>query len=122
MEISRGQIWWIDFLEPIGSGPGLRRPALIVQHNRLNATRLATVLVIPLTTNERWATARGNVLLPKGTAGLREASVVNVTQLNCVDRMMLEDFQGIVPLHFLAAVDDGLRMILDIECPQGALQ
>lgn len=117
MEIVRGQIWWVDFQEPIGSGPGDRRPALVVQSNRFNASRLATVLVIPLTTNERWAHAPGNLLLPKGTAGLTRASVVNVTQLSCIDRIQFEHLQGCLPSKLMDLVDDGLRSILDIECP-----
>jgi mRNA interferase MazF len=122
MEIERGQIWWTDFPEPVGSAPGMRRPALIVQHNRLNASRLATVLVIPLTTNVRWAAAPGNVLLPKGTAGLPRESVVNVSQLACVDRMLLESLQGTVPARIMNLVDDGLRLILDLQGPSGTLQ
>lgn len=27
----RGDIWWVDFGEPLGSEPGWRRPAVIVQ-------------------------------------------------------------------------------------------
>lgn len=122
MEVIRGQIWWVDFEEPTGSDPGYRRPVLIVQHNRYNASRLATVLVLPLTSNARWANARGNVLLPAGTSGLPQASVVNVTQLTCIDRRLLEEHQGQIPARYMMQIDEGLRAILDIECPPGTLQ
>lgn len=32
----RGDIWWVDFGEPLGSEPGWRRPAVIVQDNDFN--------------------------------------------------------------------------------------
>jgi len=31
MVIAQGEIWWADLPAPTGSGPGLRRPVLIVQ-------------------------------------------------------------------------------------------
>jgi mRNA interferase MazF len=88
----------------------MRRPALIVPHIRLNASKLATVLVIPLTTNVR------------RTAGLPRESVVNVSQLACVDRMLLESLQGTVPARIMNLVDDGLRLILDLQNSSGTLQ
>ena len=122
MEISRGQIWWADFGEPLGSGPGFRRPALVVQLNRINVTQIATVLVVPLTSNIRWANAPGNVLIPAGMAGMAEVSVANVSLLTSIDRNQLETFAGRLPRNLLVAVNEGLRLILDIECPPGTLQ
>jgi mRNA interferase MazF len=122
MELGRGQIWWTDFGEPIGSGPGYRRPALIVQLDRLNRSRLATVIVVPLTSITKWANAPGNVLIPAGEAGLAEDSVANLSLLTSIDRRLLDEFAGFVPMRLRMAVDDGLRLILDIECPAGTLQ
>jgi hypothetical protein len=31
--MKRGEIWWASLPEPTGSGPGFRRPVLIVQSN-----------------------------------------------------------------------------------------
>lgn len=122
MEIGRGQIWWTDFDEPVGSGPGYRRPALIVQVDRLNQSRLSSVIVVPLTSNTKWANAPGNVLIPAGEAGLAVDSVANLSLLTSIDRRLLDEFAGFLPMRLTIAVDDGLRMILDIECPPGTLQ
>jgi len=51
----------------------------VVQLNRINVTRIATVIVVPLTSNTKWANAPGNVLIPAGMAGLAEVSVANVS-------------------------------------------
>jgi hypothetical protein len=47
---------------------------------------------------------------------------VNVSQLACVDRMLLESLQGTVPARIMNLVDDGLRLILDLQGPSGTLQ
>jgi mRNA interferase MazF len=47
----RGEIWWASLGEPEGSGPGYRRPVLIVQSDEFNRSRISTVIVAVLTSN-----------------------------------------------------------------------
>ena len=49
----RGEVWWASLPEPTGSGPGARRPVLIVQANEFNASRIHTVIVAVITSNLR---------------------------------------------------------------------
>jgi len=65
-----------------------------VQGDAFNASRLATVVVVPLTSNLRWASAPGNVLLRAGRTGLPRDSVANVSQIVAVDRSILGDRVG----------------------------
>jgi mRNA interferase MazF len=53
--IAQGDIWWAALPEPVGSGPGFDRPVVIVQGDTFNRSQLATVVVIPLTSNTRLA-------------------------------------------------------------------
>ena len=41
--MNRGEIWWAPLPVPKGSGPGFRRPVLIVSADSFNRSRLATV-------------------------------------------------------------------------------
>lgn len=45
----RGEIWTVDFGEPVGHGQAFRRPAVIVSSDRLSASRAGLVMVVPLT-------------------------------------------------------------------------
>lgn len=47
--VARGEVWWIDFGEPVGSEPAHLRPALIVSSDRFNRSRIATVIVSAIT-------------------------------------------------------------------------
>lgn len=96
--IERGSVWWADLGTPHGSQPGDRRPIVVVSANAYNRSRIATVLCVLLTSNQRLAGAPGNVLLPSGTAGLRQDSVVNVTQLVTLDKDDLSDRIGLLDL------------------------
>jgi mRNA interferase MazF len=110
--IERGQVWWTDLGEPDGSGPGFRRPVLIVQSDGFNRSRLRTVIVVVLTSNLRLVDAPGNVLIPAKAAGLPKDSVANVSQVITIDRDFLNEPAGRVRGQLLKDVENGLRLVL----------
>jgi mRNA interferase MazF len=112
MVIHQGEVWWAELPDPIGSGPGFRRPVLIVQGEALNRSRIATVVCVPLTSNLRWATAPGNVLLPAQNTGLPKDSVANVSQILALARSVLTELVGRISGSQLGAVLTGIETIL----------
>lgn len=66
---NRGEIWWANLGEPRGSGPGYRRPVLIVQDDHFNQSDLATVIVLALISNRRYESLPGNLFLTKEGQG-----------------------------------------------------
>lgn len=112
--VARGEVWWTDFGEPVGSEPGYRRPALVVSSDRFNRSRIATVLVTALTSNLRLAGAPGNVQLEAGSAGLPKHCVVKVSQTLVVDRSRIVERVGELDLAAMRRVDDGLRLVFGL--------
>jgi len=92
--VTRGEIWWADLPDPVGSGPGCRRPVLVVQGHPFNRSELSTVVCIPLTSNLVWADAPGNLLLPAARTGLPKDSVANATQIVTLARTLLTERAG----------------------------
>ena len=97
---------------PAGSGPGFRRPVVVVQGNTLNRSRIATVVCVPLTSNLRWADAPGNVYLSARVTSLPKDSVANVSQIVSLDRQFLTERAGVLPRGKLDLVLAGLDVIL----------
>ncbi len=112
MVISQGEIWWADLPAPSGSGPGFRRPVLVVQGDALNRSRIATVVCVPLTSNLKWALAPGNVQLPARLTGLPKESVANVSQIVSVDKHLLTARVGKLPGSKLELVLSGIDTVL----------
>ena len=56
----------------------------------------------------------GNVLVPAGTGGLDRDSVINVTQLQTVDKSDLVNRIGRLPLPVVRDIDGGLRSALEL--------
>lgn len=114
MDLTRGEVWWASLPEPDGSGPGGRRPVLVVQSDPFNRSRIRTVVVVVLTTNLDRAAAPGNVMVPARASGLPKDSVANVSQILTIDRARLTEPAGTLDDRLMEAVDAGLRLVLGL--------
>ena len=112
--ISRGSVCWVDLGPARGSRPAKTRPVLVVQDDTFNASRLATALVVVLTSNTELAAMPGNVFVPKSQSGLTKDSVATVTALATVDKRDLGEPVSRLPESLMHAVDEGLRLALGL--------
>ena len=110
----RGEIWWASLPDPLGSGPGYRRPVVVIQSDPFNESRINTVIVAVITSNLSLAAAPGNILLERNISMLSSDSVVNVSQVLTVDRSLLTELIGNLPDGTMSAIDDGLRLVMDL--------
>lgn len=110
--MKRGEIWWATLPPATGSGPGFRRPVLIVQSDPFNESRISTVIVAVITSNLALAEAPGNIRSAKGESGLSKASVISVSQVLTIDRSLLTDRVRSLPAATMLRVDNGLRLAL----------
>lgn len=72
MVAERGEIWWANLGDARGSSPAGNRPALVMQADAFNQSRIGTVIVAVITSNLSLATAPGNVLIKSEDTGLPE--------------------------------------------------
>ncbi len=111
--INQGDIYWIELDEPEGSEPGYRHPHVVVQNNLFNRSNIKTILVCPLTTNLKRASAPGNVLLDKKESNLPKQSAVNVSQVFTVDKTQLDEYVGTLTPKRMAEVLKGIKLVID---------
>jgi mRNA interferase MazF len=112
--VRRGEVWWAALGEPRGSGPGLRRPVVIVQADDFSASAIRTVLCVAVTSNLRLGEAPGNVRLPRRATGLPKDSVANVSQVITADKQLLTQRVGRLTSATLRDIDAGLRLVLSL--------
>ena len=112
MVIGQGEVWWADLPAPTGSGPGFRRPVVVVQGDALNRSRIATVVCVPLTSNLRWENAPGNLLLSARLTGLPKDSVANVSQIITLDKQLLTERTGKLSDAKLKLICSGIDVVL----------
>jgi mRNA interferase MazF len=113
MVIAQGDVFWLDTGPPRGSGPGFRRPHVVVQNDIFNASRIQTTVLCAVTSNLTRAKAPGNLLLRKGEANLSRPSVVNVSQVVTVDKSILREKIGTLSRQRVQEIVAGLRLVLE---------
>lgn len=86
---------------------------MVLQHDRFNRSKIATIVVAAVTSNLALAAAPGNVRLRKGEGGLDRASVVNVSQIATIDRERILARAGQLSRQRFAEVWTGIRLVLE---------
>ncbi len=112
MVISQGDVCWASLERSARIGTGFRRPVSSSRDQEFNASRIATAVVVPLTSNLRLAAAPGNVVLSAAGTGLPKDSVANVSQVLSIDRALLEDRAERLAKSELELVLAGIDLVL----------
>ena len=113
MDIKQGDIYWIDFGIPRGSEPGYRHPHVVVQNNVFNASKINTVVVCALTSNLKWAKSPGNVLIKRGEGNIPKDSVVNISQVETIDKSFLREKIGTLSPSRIKEVIEGIKLLIE---------
>jgi len=112
--MQRGDLWWATLPPPTGSGPGGRRPVIVIQADSFTQSRLRTVIVVIVSSNLALVNAPGNVPLPMPLSGLNRDSVANVSQLITVDKSLLTEFISALPETLIGKIEEGMRLVLGL--------
>ncbi|MCL1799992.1 MAG: type II toxin-antitoxin system PemK/MazF family toxin [Promicromonosporaceae bacterium] len=113
--ISRGDVCWYDYGEPIGSLPAKRRPTVVVQSDDYNRSELATTIVVPLTSATAYAAYGDNVFVPAIASGLEKDSVALPFQATVVNKVQLEYPVGRIPSTLMRHLASGLAAVFAID-------
>ena len=108
--MKQGEIYWVDFGEPLGSEAAFTRPAVVIQNDRFNDSALPTVIVCPTTTRLR--PFPGRVILKAGEAGLRADSMVETWMPMTIDRRALRDRLGELRTAQVRQVLEGMLLYI----------
>ncbi len=115
MVMKRGEIWWAELPEPVGSEPGYKRPLLIVQANEFNKSKINTIIAVVITTNLHLAGAPGNVLLSAKQSKLPKESVINISQIITIDKSFLTEKVHTISNKIVAIVEEGMKLVLRLQ-------
>ena len=112
--MKRGEIWWASLEDPISSGPGYKRPVVVISSNDFNSSKINTTIVAIITSNLNLSEAPGNFELTKKNSGLSRKSVVNISQLITLDKSFLTEKTGKLSNKQIEILNDGLKLVLSL--------
>jgi mRNA interferase MazF len=107
----RGEIWLVDFGQPVGREQAGRRPAVVVSADRLNDSPAGVVIVVPCTTTHR--ALPSHVELDPEASGLDETSYAKCEDVKSVSDQRLVARLGAANDVSLFGITRALRFLLD---------
>ena len=102
----RGEVWWVR--------ADKRRPAVVVQTDKVRESRVRSFLVVPLTSRVHLEGLPGNVRLDRRATGLTKTSVANVYDVQKVLQLDFLERLATLPDDSMKTVADGLRLAFDL--------
>lgn len=108
---ARGEVYDVDFGEPIGHEPAFIRPAIIVSTDAINQGSGEVVIVIAVTSRGRGL--RSHVELQPGAA-LTTVSYACCDQVRSISTQRLLRLRGITTTEETHAIDRALRFVLGL--------
>ena len=87
MSPRRGELWLVDFGDPVGREQSGRRPAVVVSADRLNGSRAGVVIVVPTTTTHRGLAS--HVEIEPESSGLDEVSYAKCEDVKSISEQRL---------------------------------
>lgn len=90
------------------------RPAVVVQTDAVREPRVRSFLVVPLASRLHLEGLPGNVRLDRRATGLPRPSVASLFDVQKVLRADFVERLGRLGADQQAALDDGLRLVLDL--------
>lgn len=108
----RGEVWLVDFGEPVGRKQAGRRPALIVSADSLNEGPAGLVIVLPVTTARRGLPS--HVELEPGDSGLDEISYAKCEDVKSISTRRLVARLGATEPDVLFKAGRVLTYLLDL--------
>ncbi len=109
-----GEIWWANLPNPYGSGPGYRRPVVIIQQNSFNESSINTIIVVVITSNLHLSKAPGNIRINKKQSLLDKDSVINISQVYTIDKTTLTEKVALLSSKTIKELKENLKMIFDL--------
>jgi mRNA interferase MazF len=108
----RGEVWLVDFGDPVGREQSGRRPAVVVSADPLNESRAGVVIVVPTTTAHRGLPS--HVEVEPGSTGLDDVSYAKCEDVKSVSEQRLIARLGVVTDEITFDIGRALRFLLDI--------
>jgi mRNA interferase MazF len=108
----RGEVWLVDFGDPVGREQAGQRPAVVVSADPLNESRAGVVIVVPTTTTLRGLPSHIEIDAPG--SGLDDVSYAKCEDVKSVSEQRLIGRLGFVNNEVAFEIARALRFLLDL--------
>ncbi len=112
MTAHRGEIWLVDFGEPVGREQAGVRPAVVVSADALNEGPAGVIMVVPITSARR--DLPSHIEIDDPDSGLDQISYAKGEDLKTISTQRLVHRLGTTDAAAMTALERVLRFLLDL--------
>jgi mRNA interferase MazF len=112
VNVRRGEVWLVDFGEPVGREQGGLRPAVVVSADGLNEGPAGVVMVVPVTSGRRGLPS--HIEIDDPGSGLDQVGYAKCEDLKSISDRRLVHRVGTVDAVEMAAIERVLGYLLDL--------
>ena len=110
---ARGEIWYVELSHTRGHEQADGRPALVISEDTFNYGPAGLIIILPITSTVR-RDIPFRVLLKPPEGGVKVRSMIQCDQIRCVSKDRLGEPWGAVSSRTMTAVEDRLRILLEL--------
>jgi mRNA interferase MazF len=108
----RGEIWLVEFGDPVGHEQAGKRPAVVISADPLNDSPAGVVVVVPITTTYRGLPK--HVEIDPDSSGLDEISYAKCEDIKSISERRLIRRLGAIEDEVTYKIARVLRLLLDL--------
>jgi mRNA interferase MazF len=108
----RGELWLVDFGDPVGREQAGRRPAVVISADLLNDSAAGVVIVVPTTTAHR--DLPSHIEIDQSTSGLHETSYAKCEDIKSISEQRLIARLGAADEQVVFQIARVLNFLLDL--------
>ena len=112
LDVHRGEVWLVDFGDPVGREQAGLRQAAVVSADPLNESRAGVVIVVPVTTSRR--ALPSHVEIDTVASGLDAVSYAKCEDMKSVSEDRFVALLGTVDAEIGFQIGRVLKLLLDL--------
>lgn len=111
--VRRGEIYYVDLGEVLGSEQGGVRPCMIVQ-NDIGNRYSPTTVIAPITSQYKRVKLPTHAHIGNANGILPKVSIVLCEQVKVIDKSRLQNYVGMVDSSVISIVNNALKISLSV--------
>jgi len=111
--IKRGDIYYVEFGQTIGSVQGRLRPVVVLQNDIGN--KHSPTLIVATITSKSNKKRQMPTHIVFTMDGLEKESIVQLEQITTIDKSQLLNYVGKMPLYVMDRIDEAVKVSLNLK-------
>ena len=110
--INRGDVYYVEFGQTVGSVQGGYRPVVVLQNNIGN--KYSSTVIVATITSKSYKKREMPTHIVFTIDGLDKESIVQLEQITTIDKRQIINYVGTMPISIMEQIDEAVKISLSL--------